>query len=298
MEGEEREQGLTTGSLRTGGLDTKQLQGASGLGKQPARKQEEEESPEADIARNYAKDLAGENGELARFRAIREIAQTEAQHIQNNTTFSSRTGAAIIGGDGFYAIEAGDGEGVSPIAEDPEPQIDLRRWRVNIVESDPSLVVSLNANKGRIGLGLYGDTEIPITGLDTEFPMTIGDRLYLKMQGVIDAEMNPDDWTATLLCDSAWNTPEPFRLNDNGDVIYSEFYYPFAVNIAYNEALEDRVEINLGETLGMLIVPAPDSNLTVIEGVFHGREGEQRATDKSFYVQYLYPPPGPWLLTP
>jgi hypothetical protein len=98
-------QGLKTGSvqgasgLKTGGLETKALR--------------ESQEAEQAVAEQFEPDLAGRNGALQRFRAVREIAETVNQESNNSLVVSSADGAALSGTWPFLSLKAGVGGGRS-----------------------------------------------------------------------------------------------------------------------------------------------------------------------------------------
>jgi hypothetical protein len=109
------------------GLDTGSVEGAKGgliSGKER-------------VAMEYSKDLSGEQGPVAMFDAVDEIAAKRVEQAMNRITFAGRGGASIFGANGSFSVvsrqgapESGvliDADGSAPIAFDivravPQPE--------------------------------------------------------------------------------------------------------------------------------------------------------------------------------
>lgn len=291
----EREQGLRTGLLRTGSLRTGSVQGASGLGRQ------QDEVPEAlkRQEQRQKKALSGELGKQAQIDAIQSLSREEVERFNDGQVFSAADGSALTGFGQFRTLRAGgaDEPDLPPLKEEFIAE-DVRRWRVSVVDSGPgSATIKLKKNGGRISVNLRGDRELTITNVNAEFSASLDKRFYLKFNGYLPSSDLPEDWEVRLLCDNEWDHSEPFKQvggsGEDADISATEFYYPIATILSYDETLleeEDPNLINLGEEVGLMIRQlAPDSNLVILEGAYY-REERNRA----YYVQYAYPPVGPF----
>lgn len=97
------------------GLKTGSVQGASGLktgGLQTKALRESQEAEQA-VAEQFEPDLAGRNGALQRFRAVREIAETVNRESNDALVVSSADGASLSGTWPFLSLKAGVGGGRS-----------------------------------------------------------------------------------------------------------------------------------------------------------------------------------------
>lgn len=100
------------------GLDTGSVEGAKGgliSGKER-------------VAMEYSKDLSGEQGPVAMFDAVDEIAAKRVEQALNRITFAGRGGASIFGANGSFSVVSRQGAPESGVLiEDPkgESRLDL-----------------------------------------------------------------------------------------------------------------------------------------------------------------------------
>jgi len=197
-------------------------------------------------------------------------------------------GPRVSGGGRHYVI------GDTPVAPEtfliPATTVvaPKKRWQIKKVSNTPP-TISLSPNGGRIGKTLHGEHLLALENPTATFEISAGDRFYLEFVGAIDTEFE-----VTLKCgQTEWATEEPFLVDSNGDIVYTEFYYPIGVVIAYDATLVADAELIFGENL-MVMNLAPDSNLTLVEGSYIRYEDN----NKAYYVAYPYPPAGPFVFAP
>ena len=99
------------------GLDTGSVEGAKGgliSGKER-------------VAMEYSKDLSGEQGPVAMFDAVDEIAAKRVEQAMNRITFAGRGGASIFGANGSFSVVSRQGAPESGvlIEDHKESRLDL-----------------------------------------------------------------------------------------------------------------------------------------------------------------------------
>jgi hypothetical protein len=248
------------------GLETGSVQGARGglvSGKER-------------VAMEYAKALSGDEGPVAMFDAVDEIAAKRAEQAIDRISFTGSGGATIFGANGMFSVVS------KPPMEQPAVPIAeagsaVELWSLERVgdTGDTYRVV----NPGTVSKGLLYDagSGLEIENPEATFSLAAGHMIWLELKR---------DLTLTLESGTSW-AGWPYavetELTDASLPIMASLRYPLWELLATEGAPPDAVALGGGISARRM---APPTNLHVIAWVQEGSEA------RVVEMWWLMPGPG------
>jgi hypothetical protein len=215
MSDQEKEEGLTTGGLKTGSLsdrsensNIKQAAPMSGLQTGSLRDH---------IAEQYEPALSGSEGPRARFDTLRELINTEIGSYESGKVVSSTGSDSLTGFGQFKTLRISRGGGrAATIPEVINPV--YGPWGLVPFEDDGEYGINLGVIFKSFG-SIAGSNKFTIEDPETTFTPSASTLVYLELD-------NTSTPTITLKAGAAWEEhPSTFKLATTGVIKAEKAYF-------------------------------------------------------------------------
>jgi hypothetical protein len=264
MSQQDKEQGLTTGSLsdRPENSAIKQATPKQGLISGSARDA---------VAKEYAPLLSGAKGDRAQFDAVLELIHNEISFYEDSKIVSSNNGDSFDGLGPHKTLKTRKTRGgASTIAE--ESTRILSPWDIEVVDADAGSVKIFCGTIIKTASDLTG--QITITGATNTFTPSASQVARLKLAGTFDAP------TATLEVAGDWTDyPAAYETTSSGaTAALAAYFYPLWEFVSTPDA--DTIPIKSGVHARKLVGP---HHFLRNSAAYH------EAGNKPFAVPFLVP---------